>query len=455
MASPTDENGANRVQDVASHCLDAIRGIEGELSGESQAVLVELETFLTKVVGKEGEDGTSKNLDDTEEAYLLNYTDSITLSDMPVKRGSFLMVDEPSPLGQNRSRATSMSSESMDNLPLELAMIDSWEEFDVFSLDKTSKGRTLEMVCMVLLEELQLMDSLKLDRTKMRKFLQTIESLYLSNPYHNHVHAADVVQALGVFLCKDDLKSSLVLKFTDLELLSMILAAATHDVGHQGLTNEFHVNSNSDLAIMYNDRSVNENMHASQAFRSMSDSCCNVLGELGREDYIFVRRTMINIILATDMAYHNKLLSQFALHAKMGDSDAWSSAEARSILHQMLVHSADISNPARPWVRSSVWSHRVLEELFLQGDRERKLNMPTSPLCNRGQVELPKSQSTFLNYIVKPSFELLQIVAPKSAELALKHIDINIKEWESLGAESNSGPGTPPGNNCLVGMNGN
>lgn len=52
------------------------------------------------------------------------------------------------------------------------SQIDSWEEFDIFSLDKTSKGRTLEMVCMVLLEELQLMDSLKLDRSKMRKFLQ-------------------------------------------------------------------------------------------------------------------------------------------------------------------------------------------------------------------------------------------------------------------------------------------
>lgn len=55
--------------------------MQGEVPEQAQVVLGELETFLTQVVGTEG---NNKNLDDTEEAYLLNYTDSITLSDMPV-----------------------------------------------------------------------------------------------------------------------------------------------------------------------------------------------------------------------------------------------------------------------------------------------------------------------------------------------------------------------------------
>lgn len=56
--------------------------VQVEVPEQAQAVLVELETFLTQIVGTE--EGKNKNLDDTEEAYLLNYTDSITLSDMPV-----------------------------------------------------------------------------------------------------------------------------------------------------------------------------------------------------------------------------------------------------------------------------------------------------------------------------------------------------------------------------------
>ncbi|GMH40837.1 hypothetical protein BSKO_08741 [Bryopsis sp. KO-2023] len=449
MAAPADE-GQNATHDIAATCLGVIRNLEGEVSQAGRPTLCKLESYLERVVGsKEGEQNA---LDADEKAYLLNYTDSITLKKLPVKRGSFLASDEPSPAGLSRSRGNSMSSEAFDIFPDELSKIDSWEEFDIFSLDRSSDSKPLQMVVLVLLDELKLLDSLNLDRGKMKRFLQMVERTYRTNPYHNHVHAADVVQALGVFLCKDDLKS----KFTDLELLAMVMAAAVHDVGHPGVTNEFHVNTHSELAIMYNDRAVNENMHASTAFKLMSDESRNVLGDLDREDFKFVRRSMINIILATDMASHKSLLSRFSVHAEKSDGvmDNWASDEARSALRQMLVHSADISNPARPWHLATRWSHNVMEELFAQGDRERALDLPYSPLCNRDLVQIPKSQNTFLEYVVKPSFELLASVAPKSAALALSHVAKNIKRWDDLRAEPNSGPGTPPGNNCHSGTNG-
>lgn len=59
--------------------------------------------------------------------------------------------------------------------------IDSWDDFDIFGIDKISKGQTLQLVCMVLLEELQLLESLKLDREKMNKFLQ-VSSFFHSAP---------------------------------------------------------------------------------------------------------------------------------------------------------------------------------------------------------------------------------------------------------------------------------
>lgn len=65
--------------------------------------------------------------------------------------------------------------------------------------------------------------------------LDLTHSLCRSNPYHNSTHAADVVQAVMFILIKDNLAS----KFSGLEVLAMILAAAIHDVGHPGVTNPF------------------------------------------------------------------------------------------------------------------------------------------------------------------------------------------------------------------------
>jgi len=49
---------------------------------------------------------------------------------------------------------------------------------------------------------------------------------------------------------------------TDMEKFTLVLAAAVHDVGHPGLTNDFHVRSRDPIAFWYNDTSCNENLHA-------------------------------------------------------------------------------------------------------------------------------------------------------------------------------------------------
>ena len=61
--------------------------------------------------------------------------------------------------------------------------------------------------------------------------LQEIEASYkASNPYHNSMHAADVVQGLASLFAQN----SFMAQLTDLEMLSMILSCAMHDAGHPG-----------------------------------------------------------------------------------------------------------------------------------------------------------------------------------------------------------------------------
>ncbi len=66
----------------------------------------------------------------------------------------------------------------------------------------------------------------------------------------------------------------------------------------------------------------------------------------------------------------------------------------------------------------------------LQGDRERAEGMPVSPLCDRHKVDVPKSQITFLEYVVRPTFEALRDFAPATAARALGNTEAARSHWE-------------------------
>ena len=87
---------------------------------------------------------------------------------------------------------------------------------------------------------------------------------YPSIPYHNNIHAADVLQAAYVLLLNPVFDGI----FTDLEVcarfysllllisqvFATIIAAAAHDVGHPGFSNQYMSATQSPLAILYNDK---------------------------------------------------------------------------------------------------------------------------------------------------------------------------------------------------------
>ena len=90
--------------------------------------------------------------------------------------------------------------------------------------------------------------------------------------------------------------------------MASLIAAAIHDVDHPGRNNQFLINSNHNLAILYNDESVLENHHLAVSFKVLRDNECNFLENLEPAQLKAFRRMVIDNVLATDMTKHLKHL---------------------------------------------------------------------------------------------------------------------------------------------------
>jgi len=63
----------------------------------------------------------------------------------------------------------------------------------------------------------------------------------------------------------------------------MLMAASCHDLGHDGLTNSYHMNAITKRAIDSNDHSVQEHYHAAELFRILAEEGLNFIEDFNRE----------------------------------------------------------------------------------------------------------------------------------------------------------------------------
>lgn len=182
---------------------------------------------------------------------------------------------------------------------------------------------------------------------------------------------------------------------------------------------------------------------------------------------------MTEIILATDMAAHSKMLAQ--ARADLQSSSFWDGpdAEGRLLAMKTIMHTADISNVCRPPVMAGMWTRAVYEEFFRQGDAEKEMGLDVTALCDRETVAIAESQvlhhvcqiqlepsragadqcvlrgtflalelatqcmqKVFLGFVVGPTWDLLKEIAPNSYKTAHFHLTKNQALWTEL-AEMN------------------
>nr|KAF6496937.1 phosphodiesterase 1A [Rousettus aegyptiacus] len=276
--------------------------------------------------------------------------------------------------------------------------VDKWS-FDVFALNKASGEHSLKFMIYELFTRYDLINRFKIPVSCLIAFAEALEVGYskYKNPYHNLIHAADVTQTVHYIM----LHTGIMHWLTELEILAMVFAAAIHDYEHTGTTNNFHIQTRSDVAILYNDRSVLENHHVSAAYRLMQEEEMNVLVNLSKDDWRDLRNLVIEMVLSTDMSGHFQQIKN--IRNSLQQPEGINRAKTMSLI----LHAADISHPAKCWQLHHRWTMALMEEFFRQGDKEAELGLPFSPLCDRNSTIVAQSQIGFIDFIVEPTFSLL------------------------------------------------
>ena len=325
---------------------------------------------------------------------------------------------------------TNLSNNLLQN---QMALIDS-TQFDIFSIYDIVKDKTTILISNEILLNLNIVKENLVDIKILENFIKKIISGYDRKNvlYHNDFHAVDIMQTLYTILTKGKIIEKM--KLNQIDIFTILISAICHDLHHTGQNNIFHINSKSKYAIRYNDISVLENFHISSTFKILKNEEFNILKKFKEEEYKIIRKRMIQSILSTDMSNHQKVLSnvkgkinEFSILKGVNFEkiflDENKLFDNQQIMLDLFLHSSDISNPAKPKRISLIWTQKVYSEFFKQGDLEKEKGLNVSLLCDRDNTNINKAMVGFINFVSKPTFEIIVNIIPECSNYLF-----NIKE---------------------------
>jgi hypothetical protein len=272
--------------------------------------------------------------------------------------------------------------------------VGSWD-FDLFQLNKETRHWPLfHLAHHIFFERTNLVEALGVDAELLNDFFAEIDDTYLPVAYHNNMHGSDVLHGCHFMVEKTQLKDCI----TPGEHFSFLIAGMCHDLSHPGTNNMFQVDSQSTIAMMYNDVSVLENFHITTTFEilrqkqyekmipvmnsnvkgsggsgSSSDSSGSIVemgGRKGQTHWIDLhqfRKIIIQTILATDLAERNKYYREWderALGANGEDKknlNIQKNFADRLLFMSMAIKCCDLKHPTLIRGMHLRWSEMVNE----------------------------------------------------------------------------------------------
>ena len=317
--------------------------------------------------------------------------------------------------------------------------------FNIFEFSEIiGRATTLPALAYKIFDDLGLL--IYTEEDKFMNFMKEIQKGYMNNPYHNDLHACEVLLVTNIFLTSG--KFIEILELDKLDIFSVLLAAIIHDFRHPGVSNVYLQSTRSPIALTYNDKSILENYHIAECYKLIhSEEKYNILSKFTPADYRLIRKRIISLVLSTDMSAHHSQISGLKALIETNKISGWinnslildketeiSLFESKQMILNCILHAADLSGAVRCPKVCLELGIRVFEELFNQGDREKDLGLEMSFMCDRATSDVPTSQIGFYGGCVLPFYEALVKLSP-ALFILTDNIYMNINEWKKIKSE--------------------
>ena len=373
----------------------------------------------------------------------LNWLEQESKSEIPSKLLNLEKLSKINQISLNNikdKKYISPKNYKIPNLPDNIISIIESENFNIFNLEeKIGSENTLPIIGSYILKRYNLFS--KIDYEKFETFIEEIRKGYnRENPYHTDLHAADVTQTCLIYILKGKMKE--IFNLNDLDTASIYISCMVHDYKHPGYNNLFLININSPISIRHNDTNVLEAYHISQTYKLIkSNEKYNIFSLMNNEEYKFIRKRMIGLVLATDMIFHFKqledtknLIKEYNINKGKNREKIKENNKLNDIQQQfleILIHACDISNPTKTFNIYNLWANKVMSEFFRQGDKEKELGLKVSMNCDRLTTTLPQCQIGFMNYIVGPLFISIVEIFPE-LNFLLDNLNNNVEKYKKI-----------------------
>jgi hypothetical protein len=445
-----DYHSSKKVRSNISSFLSKYKKTIHEHSSDSSSFEKNEETIFKFKDLSEGENEEKSSNDKTEEKKeykdkeydLDKVSTKIVVKKKSSKKVSFLDNKVPKKSFSSNLHIYNINNLEAQNLENNLFSF----EFNVFDFyEKYKFTNPFTISSQILLQKYDII--IYSDSETVYNFLKALQEHYTQIAiYHTEKHAIDMLQTLFIYLYKSRVIDFLYLN--KLDILSLLVAGVCHDVGHKGYNNDYQIKMYTDLAITYNDKSILENFHISETFKLLKNDKLNIFRNTSKNDFSYIRKRIIDMILATDMFYHSRIIALMKSrlenknikNGEISENIVKNSGnnlfnEQQEILNY-LIHIGDISHNTKKFEITYKWSLLLTEEFWRQGDEEKEKGFNVNFLYDRNNIDIGRNQVGFIKGIIVPSFDLLINFLPELMYYS-DNMKENLRRWNEISEELN------------------